>query len=139
VWLVKEEAIWEPLPDDVVRGTDLALRLISRVHALLDGGEHWCSLSLALAADGTPCNPLECDAAFYSLAGAAARARWEMREELAEAEVRPETMRYVMNALFAVAKQYKDEGGWRFASAVLDGIRNALEEFREAQMAEAFL
>jgi hypothetical protein len=69
--------------------------------------------------------------------GAAARARWEMREELADAEISPANVRQVMNALFSVAREYRGEvGGWTFAEAVLDGMKSALEEYRGEQVAE---
>ena len=136
MWLVEGETEWEPLPSDGVRSTDVALRLLGRTQALLADGETWRSESLAHSRTGEPCDPLSEDAHQFSLGGAAARARWEMREELADAEISPQHVRQVMNAVFAVTKEYDGEasGGWAFANAVLDGMRFALEEYREHQV-----
>jgi hypothetical protein len=138
MWLVDVEHVWETLPWDTLRGTELALRLLDRTQELLGDGQTWRSESLALTWIGEPCNPLSSRAFRFSLGGAAARARWEMRDDLAEAEISPEHMRRIMNALFSVARDYrKEQGGWTFACALLDGMRSALEQYRTSQPGEA--
>ena len=140
MWLVDIEAVWEPLPIDGLRGTELALRLLERTQVLLGDGSHWRDDALATESSGKPCNPLSERAAFYNLSGAAARARWEMREDLADAEISPSHMRQVMNALFTVGREARGEmGGWRYVCAVLDGMRSALEEYSKAQKKDAGL
>ena len=138
MWLVDVDHVWEGLPLDGMRGADLALRLLTRTQELLGDGLHWREQELAFSWDGTPCNPLSSRAFHYSLGGAAARARWEMREELADAEISPAHMQQMMEAIFSVAREYRQErGGWPFANAVLDGMRGALEQYRWTQEPEA--
>jgi hypothetical protein len=137
MWLVDVNSVWQGRPADAVKGTDMALRLLARTKELLGDGTFWRADVLAMSEFETPCDPLSERAMYFSLAGAAARARWEMREPLADAEISPEHMRLIMNALFAVARDYRGEvGGWRFACAVLDGMTSALEEYRVAQLGE---
>ncbi len=131
MWLANVAHVWESLPAaETMQGTGLAVRLLERTRDLLGDGAYWQSRALAVTWEGVPCDPLAKRAHSFSLAGAAARARWEMREELADAEISPAHMHQVMQALFAVAREYKGEGGWNFACAVLDGIQTALEEYR---------
>ncbi len=138
MWLVDVEHVWEGLPSDGTHGTEQALRLLKRTQELLGDGRNWRSESLALTWSGEPCNPLSNRAYFFSLGGAAARARWEMREELAGAEISPAHMQQMMKALFSVAQEYRqDRGGWSFAKAVLDGMRAALEQYRWCQLTES--
>jgi hypothetical protein len=136
MWLVDVTHVWDGLPWDGMRGTELALRLLNRTQELLGDGRAWRSDALALTWSQEPCNPLSHRAYSFSLIGAAARARWEMREELADAEISPTHVQQIMRALFSVAREYrKDRGGWRFANAVLDGMRSALEQYRWSQIA----
>jgi hypothetical protein len=138
MWLADVDSVWDdPLPVDGLRETELALRLLERSRELLGDGEYWRAEALAMTADSEPCDPLSDKAHYFSVGGAAARARWEMREELADAEISPANVRQVMNALFSVAREYRGEvGGWTFAEAVLDGMKSALEEYRGEQVAE---
>ena len=137
MWLANVEDIWRHLPPaEAMRGTDLALRLLQRTRDLLGDGLYWQSRALAVTWEGAACDPLAKRAHSFSLAGAAARARWEMREELADAEISPAHMREVMQALFSVARDYRGEGGWNFVCAVLDGMETALEDYRNQQLAE---
>jgi hypothetical protein len=137
MWLVDVARVWDEVPLEDHRGTELALRLVNRTQELLGDGRAWRSDALALTFDGEPCDPLSQRAFCFSLGGAAARARWEMRGELAEAEISPSHMQQVMQALFSVAREYRMErGGWPFATAVLDGMRAALEQYRWSQMGE---
>lgn len=134
MWLVDVAHVWDGLPIDGPKGTEIALRLLDRTQNLLGDGKYWQARELAFTYDGTPCNPLSSRAFHFSLGGAAARARWEMREELADAEVSPAHVQQIMQALFSVAREYrKERGGWPFASAVLDGMRGALEQYRWSQ------
>jgi hypothetical protein len=137
MWLVDVAHVWDGLPLEGPRGAELALRLINRTQELLGDGRAWRSKELALTTSGEPCDPLSQRAFYFSLGGAAARARWEMREELADAEISPAHVQQVMKALFSVAREYRMErGGWPFANAVLDGMRTALEQYRWSQMVE---
>jgi hypothetical protein len=134
MWLVDVDNVWDDLPWEGMQGTELALRLLNRTQELLADGRAWRSEALALTWSGEPCDPLSSRAYQFSLGGAAARARWEMRDELAEAEVSPSHVQQVMKALFSVAREYrKERGGWTFAKAVLDGMRAALEQYRWTQ------
>jgi len=137
MWLVDVTHVWDGLQRDGMRWTELALRLLNRTQELLGDGRAWRSEALALTRNEEPCNPLSHRAYFFSLGGAAARARWEMREELADAEINPTHVQQIMRALFSVAREYrKDLGGWPFATAVLDGMRAALEQYRWSQITE---
>ncbi len=125
------------MPVEGVRGTDLALRLLGRTRELLGSGEYWRGEALATTPQSVPCDPLGVHASRFSILGAALRARWEMREDLADAETNPVHMRQVMDALSTLAREYRSEqGGWNFACAVLDGLQTALEEYRNAVCAE---
>ena len=137
MWLADLKSVWEGTSVDGVRGTELALGLLKRTQDLLGDGEFWRSDALAADWKGEACDPLSGRAYYFSLGGAAARARWEMRNELADAEVSPADVQQVMNALFAVAREYRGGSGWSFASAVLDGMRSALEEYRQQQQGDA--
>jgi hypothetical protein len=137
MWLVDVAHVWDGMPLDGMRGTELALRLLNRTQELLGDGQYWKSEALALTYSGGPCDPLSNRAHFFSLGGAAARARWEMRGELADAEISPEHMKQVMNALFSVAREYrKERGGWTFACALLDGMQAALEQYHYTQQSD---
>jgi len=137
MWLFDSEAVWEILPIDGVRGTDLALKLLRRTQELLGDGLHWRDEALAIDREGAACDPLSEQACSFSLGGAAARARWEMREALASTETNPGHVRQVMNALFAMVREYREGlGDWSFVRAVLDGMKNALEQYREVQLEE---
>ncbi len=58
-----------------------------------------------------------------------------MREELAAAEISPAHVQQMMQAIFSVAREYRQErGGWTFANAVLDGMRTALEQYSWSQL-----
>ena len=65
--------------------TAIALRLLARTRQLLDDGRRWRGNKLASGRLGFSCDPLSQRAYYFSLVGAAVRARWELREELAEA------------------------------------------------------
>jgi hypothetical protein len=137
MWLVDAKYSAWPSAVDGLKGTEMALRLLERAKELLGDGEFWRADALAMSCNEIACDPLSERAQYFSLAGAAARARWEMREELAEAEISPEHVQQVMKALFDVAREYQgDVGGWRFASAVLDGMASALEQYRVGQLRE---
>ena len=128
---------WEEEQERAVRSTDLALRLLERTQELIGNGEFWRADSLALTFGEEACDPLSDRAFYFSLGGAAARARWEMREELADSGVSPLDVKQVMNAVFQVTRDYQGEpGGWKFAHAVLDGMRSALGEYRATQVLE---
>jgi hypothetical protein len=131
MWLVDLEGVWDGRTADDVRGADLAVRLIDRTKELLGRGSTWEMKPLARDASEATCDPLSGEARTFSLSGAAARARWELREDVAEAEINPVHVRQVMDALFSLARTYRGErGGWIFVEAVLDGMRNALAEYR---------
>lgn len=135
MWLVDVQDVWNRVrPIEEVLGTDLALRLLERTQELLGDGAYWRANALAYTWDGMQCNPLSPKAYYFSLVGAAAKARWEMREQLAEAEIDPAHMKQVMAALSAVGQEHRHEGGWSFASAVLEGMRGALEDYRDQQV-----
>ncbi len=137
MWVVDVAHVWDGLPWDGTKGTELALRLLNRTQELLGDGHAWRSEALALTWNREPCDPLSSRAYHFSLGGAAARARWEMREELAEAEISPAHVQQIMQAIFSVAREYRrEQGGWPFANAVLDGMRAALEQYRWSQIAE---
>lgn len=126
-----------PSAADGLKGTELALHLLARTRELLGDGEFWRADAMALSCNEVPCDPLSERARYFSLAGAAARARWEIREHLAESGIGQEHVQLVMNALFKVTREYRgDIGGWRFACAVLDGMLSALEQFRLAELAQ---
>ncbi len=132
MWLVDLEGVWDGRTADDVRGADLAMRLIDRTKALLGHGSTWQMKPLAMDTFGAACDPLSAEANTFSLSGAAARARWELREDVAEAEINPVHVRQVMDALFSLARTSRGErGGWTFGEAVLDGMRHALVEYRE--------
>lgn len=137
MWLVDVTHVWEGSPWEGRRGTELALRLLNRTQELLRDGRTWHAESLAMTWNREPCDPLSQRAYHFSLSGAAARARWEMREELADAEISPAHVQQIMKAIFTVAHEYRsDRGGWPLANAVLDGMRGALEQYRWSQLAE---
>ena len=137
MWLANVEDVWGRVrPIEEVLGTELSLRLLARTQELLGDGAYWRANALAYTWDGMQCDPLSSKAYYFSLVGAAAKARWEMRELLAEAEIHPSHMKQVMAALSAVGREHRGEGGWAFASAVLEGMRIALEDYRDQQMKE---
>ncbi len=136
MWLVDLNGVWEGRTADDVRGADLAVSLIDRTKTLLGRGSTWQMKPLAKDAFDAVCDPLSTEASTFSLSGAAARARWELREEMAEAEINPLHLRQVMDALFSLARTYRGErGGWTFVEAVLDGMRSALTEYRDLRAA----
>ena len=135
MWLVDVNDAWDRVrPIEEVLGTELALSLLVRTQELLGDGAYWRANALAYTWDGMPCDPLSSKAYYFSLVGAAAKARWEMREKLADAEIHPSHMKQVMAALSAVGSDHRGEGGWAFAGAVLEGMLIALQEYREQQM-----
>jgi hypothetical protein len=136
MWLADLDGVWDGRTADDVRGADLAVRLIDRSKALLGRGSTWQMKPLAKDVSGAACDPLSPDASTFSLSGAAARARWELREDVAEAEINPIHVRQVMDALFSLARTYRGErSGWTFVEAILDGMRNALIEYRQLRAA----
>jgi len=121
-------------PIEEVLGTELSLSLLARTQELLGDGAYWRANALAYTWDGMQCDPLSTKAYYFSLVGAAAKARWEMREQLADAEIHPSHMKQVMAALSAVGSDHRDEGGWAFAGAVLEGMLIALQEYYQQQI-----
>ena len=132
MWLVDLDGIWDGQPEDDVRGVELALQLMERTRSLLGSGESWQMKPLATNSDGTMVDPLSAEACCYSLSGAAARARWELRDKMADAAVNPVHVRQIMDALFALARTYRGERqGWMMVEAVLDGMQSALDQYRD--------
>jgi len=116
---------------DEIGGAELALGLIGRIKELLDEGRRWNPETLALTGTGLECDPLSNDAASFSLLGAAIRARWSMRDEIAATEVSHTHIRQVVYAIEAVKHEQVGAGSkWLFDESVLDGLERALREYR---------
>jgi hypothetical protein len=116
---------------DQIGGADLALGLIRRVKSLLDRGMRWNPEILALTREGVECDPLAEEAYSFSLLGAAIRARWMMRDEIAAAEVSHTHIRQVIEAIEAVRHESIGPGSkWLFDEVVLDGLEKAVREYR---------
>jgi hypothetical protein len=116
---------------DQIGGTDLALGLIQRIKSLLANGERWNPEILALTEAGVECDPLADEAFSYSLLGAAIRARWSMRDEIAATEVSHTHVRQVIEAIEAVRHESIGPGSkWLFDEVVLDGLEKAVREYR---------
>ena len=133
MWIADVDGVWETVQNESVRGTELALALLTRMQELLGDGTYWCADALATTSTGQNCDPLSNMAFRFSLVGAGVRARWEMREELAVAEVAPTHIGQVMKALAIVARdhRYDADGGWIHAKAILEGLHLALSDCRE--------
>jgi hypothetical protein len=137
MWLANVESILQSIPLNDRQGTDLSLALLERTLKLLGDGSHWRDESLAVTSAGVSCDPLSPEAAHFSLRGAAALARWEMREQIAAAEISSAHVQQLMNTLFAMLGEYRTNPvDWAFAKSVLEGTRNALEDYRLAQTPE---
>ncbi len=116
---------------DQIRGADLALGLIQRIKSLLDRGERWNPEVLAATEVGVACDPLAPEAYSFSLLGAAIRARWAMRAEIAASEVSHTHIRQVIEAIEAVNHdRIGPSSKWLFDEVVLDGLEKAVREYR---------
>ena len=123
-----------PLHDSPTHdSTLLALRLLALTRGLLGGGTCWRPDKLATNRFGFSCDPLSRNACFFSLVGAATRARWEMREQLAEAGPGEIRIVHILKAMSAApGTPYSGELGWRHVESILSGLENALMEYDDA-------
>ncbi len=136
MWLVDLGSVWNEEPLEGLRATDVTLGLLDRTKALLGDGRYWCGESLAMTSNGERCDPFSEEAFCFSLLGAAVRARWEMREIIADAEINQAHIQQLMNAIHDVVEDFR--GGVaesNFACGILDGMIEALETWREEQLA----
>jgi len=134
MWLADVDSILQSIPLNDRQGTDLSLTLLAKTEALLGDGSHWRDQTLALTAQGESCDPLSPNAVHFSLRGAAARARWEMREQIAATETSSAHVQQLMQSLFSMLGEYRvNPVDWTFAKMVLEGTRGALEEYRDSQ------
>ena len=118
-----------------IGGADLALGLIHRIKLLLDSGRRWNPAVLAMTEAGVECDPLAQEAYSFSLLGAAIRARWDMRKEIAASEVSYTHIRQVIEAIEAAKHDRIGPGSkWLFDEVVLDGLEKAVREYRSGVM-----
>ncbi len=137
MWLADVSAVWAADPAEDIWAARLGLIMLRRTRLLLQDGDAWVSTPLATDAAHRPCDPLSEQALHFSLAGAGARARWELREDVSEFEVNPVHLQQLMNTLVEYERLYQGETyGWMFVDSLLEGVENALIEYvmdREAQ------
>ena len=136
MWLVDLGSVWKDEPLEGLRATDVTLDLLDRTKALLGDGRYWCGESLAMTSSGERCDPFSEQAFCFSLLGAAVRARWEMREIIANAEINPAHIQQVMNAIHDVVEDLRGGSAEsNFACGIVDGMIEALETWRVEQLA----
>ena len=113
---------------------DVALRMLTRTRELLDGGRRWRADKMAAGRLGFGCDPLSDRAHYFSLVGAAARARWEFREELAQASAGEIRIVHLLRAMSADQQTpYSGQLGWRHIETILNGLESALREYERDQ------
>ena len=130
MWLTDVDDVWNGSPGDDVRGAALALLLLDQTRSILQNGRAWRVGALARTFACEPCNPLSKEAFYFNLTGAAARARWTMRNTVADAEVNPVHLQHLMAALLHFETHHRHErSGWAFVDAYLHGLQHALAEY----------
>ena len=123
-------------PEDTVLAlkTALALKLVARTRALLDGGRRWKADELACGRLGFTCDPLSSRAHYFNLVGAATRAQWELRDELAAVD---EDENLILDLLKVMCSSpttpYSGELGWRYVDSILTGLEGVLLEYQEGE------
>jgi hypothetical protein len=130
MWLSDVSAVWAADPTEDIWAARLGLIMLRRTRLLLKDGDAWVGTHLAMDVAHRPCDPLSDQAAFFSLAGAAARARWELREDVSEFEINPVHLQQLMDTLVEYERLYQGEThGWVFVASLLEGVENALLEY----------
>ena len=129
MWLTNVDHAWDGYPEDDIRGAILALQLLDLTQLILQDGENWTSCDLARTFSSECCDPLSSKAFYFSLTGAAAKARWSMREEVADSEVNPIHLQQLMSALRAFEVQHCHCDNWAFFNAFLQGLQSTLVEY----------
>ena len=116
-----------------INEAEVALRMLARTRELLDGGRRWRAEKMATGRLGFSCDPLSERASHFSLVGAAVRARWEFREELAQATAGEIRIVHILRAMSADQQTpYSGQLGWRHIETILDGLETALREYGDA-------
>ena len=118
---------------------EVALRMLTRTRELLDGGRRWRADKMAAGRLGFGCDPLSDRAHYFSLVGAAARARWEFREELAQASAGEIRIVHILRAMSADQQTpYSGQLGWRHIETILSGLDSALREYGSDQLQDEY-